>query len=101
MQHMTHGNQWSKICKKLKGRTPNSIKNRWNSSLSKRVNEFKHLEEKMKNLKNQEKEKEQIQVENQHNNLDMIDNNFFDMENFLLDNNHNNECAFKINIEYE
>jgi hypothetical protein len=40
-KHKMYGNQWSKICDKLKGRTPNSIKNRWNSTLSKRTEKEK------------------------------------------------------------
>ena len=36
-QHKTLGSKWSTIAKMLPGRTDNSIKNRWNSSISKRL----------------------------------------------------------------
>lgn len=36
-QHKTLGGKWSTIAKMLPGRTDNSIKNRWNSSISKRL----------------------------------------------------------------
>ncbi|OHT09021.1 Myb-like DNA-binding domain containing protein [Tritrichomonas foetus] len=36
-QHKTIGSKWSTIAKMLPGRTDNAIKNRWNSSISKRI----------------------------------------------------------------
>lgn len=41
--HKENGNQWSKISKhfSLKGRTPNMIKNRWNSTLKKKTKGYK------------------------------------------------------------
>lgn len=35
--HETYGNQWVKIAEKLKGRSDNAVKNRWNSTLKKRL----------------------------------------------------------------
>ena len=37
--HLLHGNRWCDIAKQVVGRTDNAIKNRFNSNLSKRLNE--------------------------------------------------------------
>ena len=37
--HLVHGNRWCDIAKQVKGRTDNAIKNRFNSNLSKRLEE--------------------------------------------------------------
>ena len=37
--HLVHGNRWCDIAKQVAGRTDNAIKNRFNSNLSKRLNE--------------------------------------------------------------
>ena len=36
--HNKYGNHWAKIASCMKGRTDNSIKNRWNSTLSRQIN---------------------------------------------------------------
>ena len=36
--HSKYGNHWAKIASCMKGRTDNSIKNRWNSTLSRHIN---------------------------------------------------------------
>ena len=100
--YKVYGNSWSKIAKKLKGRTGDMVKNRFYSSLKSKVSlkkRIKFLSNKRKKIKvikeNSEEEKSIFVDENKNVN---IDNNDISRNNKICLNN-NNQNKFIITKE--
>ena len=100
--YKVYGNSWSKIAKKLKGRTGDMVKNRFYSSLKSKVNlkkRIKFLSNKRKKIKvikeNSEEEKSIFVDEKKNVN---IDNNDISLNNNICLNN-NKQSKFVITKE--